>query len=188
MRKPMIVVVGALAVIAIGAIAFFGGGLLGKSAKNLNGGGVTPSSTGQPETGQSDVSVPGSAPDIRGTVKAVEGDKILIARVKDDPLAGFTEEEREARKQEMLKLSLEERQALRQQELEGLETEDVSITIPVGTPVVKVTAGQGQGPNNAGEQASLSDIRAGLSLAIWTEDAKTDSATARYVVIEGAQQ
>lgn len=190
--KKSIVLVGVLALVIIGAAAFFGGSALRKSGGSVDDLAAIPvsdagqSATGQPVSEQAGGSDLTRAPEIRGTVKAIEGDKVIIARAKDDPLANMTEEQFAARRREMMKLSMEERQARRQQELQGLETENVNITVPVGTPVVKMTGGQSQA--GEGGSASLADIRVGMSLVIWTQDGKIDNAIAEHVNIAAVQQ
>ena len=189
MKKPIVAVVGVVALVIIGAAAFFGGGVLRGSGGSADSGAIISSSeSGQPVSGQTEQTADPTfsrAAEVRGTVKSIEGDKLVIARVLDDPLANMTEEERAARREQMMKLSMEERQARRQQELQGLTTEDVSVTIPVGVPVVKAAVGQGL--TDGGESASLADIRSGMSLVIWTQGGKTDAATAEYVRIAGTQ-
>jgi len=180
MKKLLMIVLG---LIVVGAAAYFGGAALQKSTSGTDGIGVAQGNA--PTLSDSAEGRPDRAAEIRGTVKAVEGDRLVVARAKNDPLAEMTEEEREARRRERMNLSMEERQALRQQEMQGLETEDVNVTIPVGVEVIKSIPGEGQA--GAGEPASLSDIKVGSNVIIWTEGGETNDAIAEYVRIAGIQ-
>ncbi len=193
MKKGLIVL---LALVVIGSVAYFGGAALKNSGNSddqivASQAENVPASQGEnvsaTQAGGSNTSggQPSRAAEIRGTVKAIEGDKLVVARAKDDPMANMTEEQLAARREQMLKLSFEERQAKRQQELQGLQTEDVNVTIPVGVSILKAMSGASQ-PGD-GEESSLENIRVGSSLVIWTEGGKTDNAVAEFVRIAAGQ-
>lgn len=172
MKRVLIVTVGSLVVILIGISAYYGG----RALQGRQNAGLVPTS------GSSGQTIPGTPAEIRGTVKKVEGNVVLVASIQDDPIANMTEDERQEYMRKMQSLSMEERQALRQQQLDNAQTVDVHATIPVGVTILKIVPGQGA--TGEGETGSLSDIKPGTRVAIWTKDKKTDDAIAIAVRIE----
>jgi len=107
--------------------------------------------------------------EINGTVRSIEGNEIVIANeIKNQIL---TEEEKEAQKIERQKLSQEERQALRQEAAAAAEIETVTLTIPVGVPIVKAS-GTGDG---SVINAQLDEIKSGSYISIWVNDGEAEA-------------
>lgn len=92
-----------------------------------------------------------------GYVLRVEGNELLIAN--EQGVKEVTAEER-ARRQ---KLTQEERQALKAQESANLTKENVTVTIPVGTTIVK-GLGDASGTN---VKAQMSEVVKGVYISIW---------------------
>ena len=95
--------------------------------------------------------------EINGYVMRVEGNELLIAN--EQGVKEVTAEER-ARRQ---KLTQEERQALKAQESANLTKENVTVTIPVGTTIVK-GSGDASGTN---VKAQMSEVVKGVYISIW---------------------
>lgn len=103
------------------------------------------------------LSSPTRLAEVNGYVLSIEGNELIVANelgVKE-----VTEEER-ARRQ---KLTQEERQALKAQESANLKKENVTITIPVGTTIVK-GSGDASGTN---VKAQMTEIVKGVYVSIW---------------------
>lgn len=179
MKRKRVLIIGVIIVaLAAAGAAYWGGHALKGSGST----GSEVSTVASPISGNSSQQVLSNTPgDIRGTVKSVQGNQVLIARIVNDPSANLTEAERAAQQQKMQNASQAERDAFRQQQLQGTQTVNAHVTIPVGVPIVKVAAGQGAG--GTGENASLADIKPGITLVIWTQDHKTDNASALSVAI-----
>jgi hypothetical protein len=105
------------------------------------------------------LTVPTRSAEINGTVLRIEGNEMTVQRV----ISTLTAEEQAAKKAKMQSLTPEERQALRGQESEVAQTEDVVVIIPVGVPVV---VGTGDMTGTITE-SSLSEIKVGSGLSIW---------------------
>lgn len=101
--------------------------------------------------------------EISGLVRSIEGNEIIIANEIKDPALALTEEEKEAQRADRQSLSQEERQASRQEIAETLETESVTLSIPVGVPVMKSSGNA----DNTFVLADISEIKAGAYLSIW---------------------
>jgi hypothetical protein len=95
--------------------------------------------------------------EINGYVMSVEGNEVIIAN--EVGVKQISDEER-ARRQ---KLSQEERQALKAAESANLQKENMTVTIPVGTIVVKGT-GDASGNNL---KAEMVEIKKGAYLSVW---------------------
>lgn len=95
--------------------------------------------------------------EINGYVLRVEGNELLIAN--EQGVKEVTAEER-ARRQ---KLTQEERQALKAQESANLTKENMTVTIPVGTTIVK-GLGDASGTN---VKAQMSEVVKGVYISIW---------------------
>lgn len=122
------------------------------------------SNTGSATTGaeQSTLSTPTRPAEINGTVKNITGNEIIIAN--EVGKIQLSEEEQAAKKEEMQNLSPEERQALRETEKADIDTEDMTLTIPVGIDILK-GSGDGSGNNIAAE---MTEIKSGTYISIWT--------------------
>lgn len=111
---------------------------------------------------------PNRPADVNGLVRLIEGNEILIANeLKTQTL---TDEEREAQKIERQAMTQEERQALKTQEAENLETENVTLVIPVGVPIIK-GSGEADGANILSE---LTEIKVGTYVSIWLNDGQPE--------------
>ncbi|KKS31442.1 hypothetical protein A2380_03590 [candidate division WWE3 bacterium RIFOXYB1_FULL_43_24] len=116
--------------------------------------------------------------EINGSVVSVEGNVLIIAN--EVGVEQLTEEERAERKVEMQNLSQEERQALRQQELENTETEEVEIIIPVGVTILK---GSGDASGDV-VSVEISEITKGTYVSIWV----TENKVPEFIKIKGLTQ
>ncbi len=98
--------------------------------------------------------------EINGYVISIEGNDLTIANEIGKQV--LTDEQ----KAERQKLSPEERQALRVSEDSAVTKENVSLTVPVGTPIFK-GAGTGTGENI---NADLAEIQKGVYISIWKNE------------------
>lgn len=108
-----------------------------------------------------DLTTPDRPAEINGLVRSIEGNEMVVAnelRVKE-----LSDEEREAQKAQRQSMTQEERQALKAEEAESLETENVTLTIPVGVPIIK-GSGKADGTNLL---ADLSEIKVGTYVSVW---------------------
>ena len=78
----------------------------------------------------------------------------------------INQEEKDAKKAALQTLAQEERQALKQQELENAETKDIEIIIPIGITIIKSSG------NLTGESlsANLSDIQKDTYISAWLNE------------------
>jgi len=114
--------------------------------------------------------------EINGLITSVLGNEIKVANEIDRVI--LTEEEQAAKKAATQKLSPEERAAAREAEKSGLKTEEISLIIPVGIPVVK---GSGDASGNV-INADIADLSKGIYVSIWTDS----SGKLEYVKIKGS--
>jgi len=114
--------------------------------------------------------------EINGLITSVLGNEIKVANEIDRVI--LTEEEQAAKKAATQKLSPEERAAAREAEKSGLKTEEISLIIPVGIPVVK---GSGDASGNV-INADIADLSKGIYVSIWTDS----SGKIEYVKIKGS--
>ncbi|MHB1019260.1 MAG: hypothetical protein ACYC1R_03505 [Coriobacteriia bacterium] len=180
MKKTILIV---LAVVVLGAGAYFGASALAAGAGDTvvsDGTGVQ----GGAATGASaDPNQPERTAEVKGLVLSIDGTEVAIQRYIKDPSEELTDEEKAARKAERSQLSQEERQALKAAENAALETERITVTIPVGVPIVQMVP---QGDTPVAEPATLADIRGGMEVTIWT-DGGTDGSSAEYVKLSAAK-
>lgn len=113
---------------------------------------------------QNSASVPARAANINGTISSIEGNEIIIKKEIGGEV--LTEEQMAKKKAERQKLTENERQAMRVSEVSSLKTEDVKMTIPVGTAIFKAD-GTGSG---VVVKSELSEIKKGTYLSIWTNE------------------
>ncbi len=113
--------------------------------------------------------LPARPAEINGAVRSIEGNEVVVANeIKDQVL---TEAEKEAQRIERQKLSPEERQALRQEAAATAEIETVTLTIPVGVPIVKASGvGDGSVINT-----QLDEIKSGSYVSIWVIDDEVEA-------------
>jgi hypothetical protein len=138
-------------------------GIVTASAFFLGGCTNSDSVTTTTELPSTNLESPARPAEVNGYVKSIEGNEIVIANEIKDRDEALTEEEKAAQQAERQSLSPEERQASRQATTEEIETENLTLIIPVGIPVVK-SSGTADGTMVNGE---LSDIKTGTYLSIW---------------------
>ncbi len=118
------------------------------------------------------VVTPDRSADINGLVRSIEGNEITVAsEIKN--IEELTDEEREAQKEERAaqkankqNLTQEEKRALKEEATANLETKNITLTIPIGAPIVK---GFGVvGAENI--LAELSEIKTGIYVSMWLDD------------------
>ena len=128
----------------------------------------------------SDLSTTKTSPDrpaeLNGLITFALGNEIKLANEIDKII--LTEEEQAAKKAATQKLSPEERAAAREAEKINLKTEEISLSIPVGIPIVK---GSGDASGNV-VTADIADLSKGVYISIWTDT----SGKIEYVKIKGS--
>ncbi|MDP1884346.1 MAG: hypothetical protein Q8L10_03165 [Candidatus Moranbacteria bacterium] len=112
--------------------------------------------------------VPVRAAEINGVVVSVEGNKLVVKNEINKE--ALTEEEVAKKKAERQKMTQEERQALRAQEIANAKTEDVTIEIPVGKTILKGT-GDGSGESVG---AVFEEIKKGGYISIWMKEGNVE--------------
>ena len=113
--------------------------------------------------------VPERTPEINGVVASINGNTLVIKNEIGREV--LTPEEQAAKRAERQKMTQEERQALRAQELANLETEDVTIEVPVGVVIVKGT-GTGDGSST---KATFDEIKSGSYVSVWESDSGVEA-------------
>lgn len=130
--------------------------------------------TDKMESGQI-MSAPARPAEITGTVVSVEGNEVILAKEIGREI--LTEAEQAAKQAERQKMSQEERQAAREAETAQYQTEEITLIIPVGVPIVQGT-GDGSG---ATELTDLGSLVKGTYLSVWTNS----SGSVEYIKIKG---
>lgn len=173
--KKIVLIVIALAVLGVGAYV---------GARALAAEGGEAGAQGGEANGQNaDPNQPDRTAEVKGLVVSIDGTQVTIERYIKDPSEELTEEEKAAKKAERQALSQEERQALKAAENAALETERVTVTIPVGVPIVQMVL---DGDTPVPAPATLADIRSGMEVSVWT-DGGTDGASAQYVKLSSVK-
>ncbi len=139
-----------IAIVIAVVVVVAGGVWYGSSIKN-----ESPKNTSE-QTVQS-LASPDRLAEVNGYVLRMEGNELQVAN--EIGVKEVTAEER-ARRQ---KLTQEERQALKAQESANLTKENITITIPVGSLIVK-GSGDASGTN---VKAQMSEIVKGVYVSIW---------------------
>jgi hypothetical protein len=148
MNKKIIIIVTIVSLIALGSYFVF--------TKETN-----QSTTNITE--ESDKTSPNRPAEINGLIISALGNEIKIANEVDRVV--LTEEEQAAKKAETQKLSPEERAAAREAEKADLKIEEISVTIPVGVPIIK---GSGDASGSL-VNADIADLSKGTYVSIWTD-------------------
>lgn len=130
--------------------------------------------TDKMESGQT-MSAPARPAEITGTVVSVEGNEVILAKEIGREI--LTEAEQAAKQAERQKMSQEERQAAREVETAQYQTEEITLIIPVGVPIVQGT-GDGSG---AVALTDLGSLVKGTYLSVWTNS----SGSVEYIKIKG---
>lgn len=167
--------VGGVAVVAVAAAAYFGAGLLAQ-----NGGPATSPATAESTGRSGDPNQPDRTAEVKGTVVSVDGTTVVVDRLLVDPSEELTEEEKAAKRAERQAMSMEERQAAKAAEQAGVATERVSVDVPVGVTMTRMIPGEDE---PTAQPATLSDLKVGVTVSIWT-DGKTDGGVAEYVKVQ----
>lgn len=121
---------------------------------------------------------PARQAEIKGTVKSIEGNDLIIANEIDT--IELTPEQQAAKKAERQAMSQEERQALKAQETAAAKIENVNVQIPVGVPIKKTT---GDATGNL-QASDLSEIKEGAYISIWINDYKTQKQSIVFVKLK----
>ena len=178
MNKKLIV--GVVAVLILAGGAYFGAGLFAKRSSAASGSSSSDSAAAA-STGQSgDPNQPNRTAEVKGTVISVDGTKLVIDRLIVDPSAELTDAQKAAKKAERQSMTMEQRQAAKAAEQAGVPTERVTVEVPVGVTIVRMVP---EGDQSVVKPGSLSDIKSGGTVTIWTEGATT-SGVAEYVKIQ----
>lgn len=180
MKKTVLLV---LAVAVLGVGAYFGASALAAGNGDTAVAGGVGAQGGSATGSSADPNQPERTAEVKGFVLSIDGTQVSIDRYIKDPSEELTEEEKAAKKAERAQLSQEERQALKAAENAALETEQVTVTIPVGVPIVQMVS---EGDTPVAESATLADIRSGMEITVWT-DGGTDGSNAEYVKLAAAK-
>jgi len=114
-------------------------------------------------TKKASIASPERPAEINGSIVSSLGNEIKIANEVDKEI--LTEEEQAANKAAMQSMTQEERAAARETAKVDIKTEDVTLTIPVGVPVVK---GSGDASGNI-VSADIAELTKGVYVSIWTD-------------------
>lgn len=112
---------------------------------------------------EENLTTPSRAAEINGVISSMEGNNIIVKNEVGKEI--LSEEEAAKKKAERQKMTQEERQALRAQEIANAKTEDVTLTVPVGITILKGTA---DGSGNS-VKASYEDLKKGAYVSIWKQ-------------------
>lgn len=121
----------------------------------------TDSSMNAVETLEQALVVPDRPAELNGMVRSIEGNEIVLANELRDQ--NLTEEEKAAEQEKRKSMTQEERQALKAAEMESVETETVTFTVPVGVPVLK---GSGLADGTS-VNADIAEIQTGSYISVW---------------------
>jgi len=102
--------------------------------------------------------------EINGLIVSALGNEIKVANEVGKVI--LSEEEQAANKAAMQSMSQEERAAAREEAKIDLTTEDISLIIPVGVPIVK---GSGDASGSL-IGVDIADLLKGVYVSIWTDD------------------
>jgi len=117
-------------------------------------------------TEESRLATPEGRAEINGVVRSIQGNEVTVANEIRDESMEATEEEKETRQIDRASMTQEEKQAANQAQSTVVETEIVTVMIPVGVPIIK-GSGAADGENVVAE---MSEIKAGVSISIWMAD------------------
>lgn len=146
--KKIIIAILSLALIGLGAYFLF----FNKNTQSEN---LTQSGT---------LTSPQRPAEINGLIVSALGNEIKVANEVGKEI--LSEEEQAANKAAMQSMSQEERAAAREESKVDLTTEDVSLIIPVGVPIVK---GSGDASGSL-VNVDIADLLKGIYVSIWTDD------------------
>lgn len=118
---------------------------------------------------------PARPAEVNGTIISAQGNELVIANELNRPT--LSDEEKEANKGSRQDLSPEERTALREEEQQEFETENVSITIPVGVPII---GGSGEATGEL-VKIDIAELAKGTYISAWV----TPENIIEYVKVKG---
>lgn len=113
--------------------------------------------------------VPDRPAELNGMVRSIEGNEIVLANELRDQ--NLTEEEKAAEQEKRKSMTQEERQALKAAEMESVETETVTFTVPVGVPVLK---GSGLADGTS-VNADIAEIQTGSYISVWMNNDEVEA-------------
>lgn len=171
MTKTIIIAGTAVVIVASGIGIYFATRANGAVASS--GSTNTTALTPAQEQGQ-----PARSAEIKGIVKSIEGNDLLIANEIDT--VELTTEQQAAKKAERQAMSQEERQALKAEETAAAKIENANIMIPVGVQIRKTT-GDASGTLVSAE---LADIKEGTYVSVWVDGYKTDKKSVVFVKVK----
>ncbi len=174
MKKTLLIV---LAVAVLGVGAYYGANALATEGSDRSG------QAGAGSGSSTDPNQPERTAEVKGIVLSIDGTQVVIERYIKDSDEELTDEEKAAKKAERSQLSPEERQALKAAENAALQTERITVTLPVGVPIVQMVS---DGDTPIAESVTLADVRGGMEVTVWT-DGGTDGSSAEYVKIASAK-
>jgi len=99
--------------------------------------------------------------EINGIIVSMEGNQLVVKNEIGREV--LSDEEREKRKEDRASMTQEEKQATRAQEMEAVESEDISVEVPVGAVIIK-GSGTGDGGNL---KAVFDDLKEGAYISVW---------------------
>lgn len=115
------------------------------------------------------VATPERSAEINGLVRSIEGNEVVVSNeIKNLDLS---DEEKEAQQADRQTMTQEERQALKAELSESLETETITLIIPIGVPIIK-GSGVSDGSNSLAE---LSEIKTGTYVSMWLSDGQVEA-------------
>jgi hypothetical protein len=179
MRRGTLIGAGVIAVVVLAVAAYFGAGMLAKSPA-ANAGAVAGTTGGSAAGTTGDPNQPDRTAEVKGTVVSVDGTTITIDRLLVDASADLTDAQKAAKQAARQQMTMEERQAAKAAEQQGVGTERVTAEVPVGVPITRMASENGA---PVAKTATLADIKSGSSITIWT-DGKTNGGVAEYVKIQ----
>lgn len=121
------------------------------------------------EQGSAAAVVPSRSSEINGVIAAIEGNVVVVKNEIGKEI--LSEVEQAAKKAERAAMTQEERQALRAEEMQGVATQDVEITIPVGIPLYK---GSGTGDGTT-LKAEFSELKKGAYISVWQQGDRVEA-------------
>ncbi|MEO8104746.1 MAG: hypothetical protein ABI602_00210 [Candidatus Saccharibacteria bacterium] len=172
--KKVIIMASVVTLVAIGGVSAY---LLTRphATAASEGNALASSLTPAQEQGQ-----PARSAEIKGIVKSIEGNDLIIANEIDT--VELTTEQQAAQKAERQALSQEERQALKAQETATAKIENTNIMIPVGVQIKKTT-GDTSGTLVG---ADLSDVKKGTYVWVWVDGYHSDKQSVIFLKVKGS--
>ncbi len=112
-------------------------------------------------TAEEELATPSRPAEVNGMISLIDGNKLIIQNEIGREI--LSEEEQAKQSAEKKAMTQEERQAVRATEKEAVETENLTLVIPVGTLVLK---GLGDGEGGL-QKTEFSELKKGVYISIW---------------------